>query len=181
MYNNLYNYGINFFAIQEGNLLTEGKLYFLNKPNPNRPIEDKYIAEIEGQRKAFEKEEAVMLFLFDNGVRTYKYLTKEDLEYKDLKKHLKNSPTYEFWKIENRVGYVSYSFELYVDGNGEVKQRKAFVWRFIGFGRSCFAQRQEELKEKVTELIKYYKEDPEKRGFNTYPFYTKHYRPKESK
>ena len=152
--------------------MNEGRLYFLNTPDPNRPIEEKYITEIEGQRKSFVREEDALLYIFDNGVRTYKYLTKEALKYKDFNK----LPTYEFWHIGNRVGYVLYHFEPYVDENNEVKKRKAFVWRFVGFGRSCFSQNREELKEKITKLINHYKEDPEERGFNIYPFYTKHYR-----
>ena len=61
-----------------------------------------------------------MLFLFDNGVRSYKYLTKEVSEYKDITK----VPTYDFWHIENKVGYVLYGFESYVDENNEVKKEK---------------------------------------------------------
>lgn len=152
--------------------MTEGRLYFLNKPDPDRPIEEKYVIEIKDQRKSFIHQDDAMMFLFDNGIRNYKYLTKEVSEYKDITK----VPTYEFWQIENRVGYVLYDFEVYVDENNEMKKRKAFVWRFVGFGRSCFAKTKNELKEKVLSLINHYSEDPEERGYNTYPFYTRYYR-----
>jgi DNA polymerase III subunit epsilon len=155
--------------------MSEGRLFFFNKPDPNRPIEDKYVTEIDCQRKSFMEKEAAMLYLFDNGVRTFKYLTKELLEYKDIKK----LPTYEFWHLENRVGYVLYDFEPYVDDNGEVQKRKAFVWRFVGYGRSCFAETKEALKEKVLSLIQHYKADPEDCGHNIYPFYTKYHRPQK--
>jgi hypothetical protein len=152
--------------------LVEGKLYLFNKPDPNRPIETKYVTEIEGQRKYFVHQEDALLYLFDSGVKTYKFLTKEDREYKDLTKLL----TYELWHIKNRIGYVQYDFESYIDEDDEVKRRRAFVWRFVGFGRSCFAKTKEELEEKVLLLINHYNEDPEASGHNTYPYYTRHYR-----
>lgn len=152
--------------------MKEGKLYFLNKPDPTRPIENKYVAEFEDQKKSFIHKEDALLYLFDNNVKTYKYLTKEANEYKDLSK----VPTYELWHIKNRVGYVLYDYEFYEDENKEIKKRRAYVWRFVGFGRSCFAETIEELKEKVSVLINHYQEDPDECGHNVYPFYTKHYR-----
>lgn len=155
--------------------MNEGRLYFFNKPDPDRPIEEKYVTEIEGKRKSFMRQEDAMLYLFDNGVRKYQYLTKEAEEYVDITK----VATYELWYIENRVGYVLYDYEQYVDENNEVKKRRAYVWRFVGFGRSCFAATKEELEEKVLSLIHHYNEDPKEHGHNTYPFYTRHYRYKE--
>ncbi|MGQ4668600.1 hypothetical protein ACUIJN_22735 [Metabacillus halosaccharovorans] len=152
--------------------MTEGRLYFLTKPDPNRPIDHNYVTEIEGKRKYFINKEDALLFLFDNGIQNYNYLTKEASEYKDLKK----VPMYKFWKIQKRVGYVLYDFEPYVDANNEVKKRRAFVWRFVGFGLGCFAETEEELKEKVQTLINHYQEDPENRGYNKYPFYTRYFR-----
>lgn len=152
--------------------MTEGRLFLLNKPDPNRPVEEKYVAEINGERKSFIHQEDAMLYLFDNGIRTYKYLTKEVSEYADLKK----VQTYEFWHIKNRVGYVLFDYEPYVDEDNKVKKRKAYVWRFVGFGRSCFATTEEELKEKVFSLINHYREDPENKGYNRYPFYNRHNR-----
>ncbi|MCM3667911.1 exonuclease domain-containing protein [Mesobacillus maritimus] len=69
-----------------------------------------------------------------------------------------------------------YDYEPYVDGKNEVKKRRAYVWRFVGFGRSCFAPSKEELKKKVQELIDGYKEDSEGYGYNAYPYYTRYYR-----
>lgn len=153
-----------------------GSLYFLNKIDPNRPIEEKYIAEIGTERKSFVQKEDAMLYLFDNGVRTYQYLTKEASEYKEISK----VPRYEFWHIENRVGYVFYDYEHYIDENDVIKKRRAFVWRFVGFGRSCFASTKEELEEKVRLLILEYKADPEEHGYNIYPFYTRYFRENSS-
>ncbi|MFE0507142.1 hypothetical protein ACWF7H_20235 [Peribacillus butanolivorans] len=152
--------------------MTKGRIYFFNTLDPNRPIEEKYIAEVDGKRMSFVHEEEALLFLFDNGVKMYKYLTKEAKEYVNLK----TLPTYEFWHIENRVGHILHGFESYIDDQNIPQKRKAFVWRFVGFGRSCFAPTQEELKEKVTKLIYEYQEDVEERGYNTYPFYTRYYR-----
>jgi hypothetical protein len=152
--------------------LAEGRLYFFNKPDPNRPVDENYVAEIDGKRKSFVRKEEAMLFLFDNGIRSYKNLTKEEKDYKNFAQ----VPTCEFWHIENRVGYVLNDYEQYVDENDEVQKRRAFVWRFVGFGRSCFAPTKEELEEKVQSLIQQYKEDPKEQGFNTYPYYTRYYR-----
>lgn len=152
--------------------MTEGKLYFLNKSDPNRPIELKYLAEFDDTQKWFEKEEDALIFLFDNGVRKYRYLTKELLDYKNLK----GIQTFELWHLENRVGYVSYGYDSYYDKNDKMLQKRAYIWRFIGFGRSCFAETPEELKYKVICLINHYNEDPEECGHNTYPFYTQYYR-----
>src|SRR5690606_9613829 len=104
--------------------------------------------------------------------KNFRRLTKEIYEYKDSTK----LPIYEIWHIENRVGYVLYDYEPYLDENNNVKKRRAYVWRFIGFGRSCFAKTQEELKEKVLKLIHQYNNEPDEYGYNLYPYYTKHYR-----
>lgn len=152
--------------------MTEGLLYFFAKPDPNRPIEEKYITEIDGNRKGFVNQENALLYLFDNGVRSYKYLTKEIAEYIDISK----VKTFELWQIKNRVGYVLNDYEPYINENGEVKKRKAYVWRFIGFGRSCFSKTKNELKEKVLAQIIEDSEDKEGRGYNIYPFYSRHYR-----
>lgn len=77
-----------------------GRLYYFTKPDPDRPIDENYITEINGERKSFSRKEDAMVFLFDNGVRSYKYLTKEEKDYLGFDK----LPTYEFWQIENRVG-----------------------------------------------------------------------------
>ncbi|MEH7249254.1 hypothetical protein V7114_21060 [Neobacillus niacini] len=122
--------------------------------------------------KSFINKEDAMIYLFDHGVRTFKYLTKALSEYKDYRK----LPIYEFWHLDNRVGYILYDFEQYVDENDEIKKRKAYVWRFVGFGRSCFAPTRKELGAKVLNLILQYRADPEECGRNTYPFYTKYYR-----
>jgi DNA polymerase-3 subunit epsilon len=153
--------------------MSEGRLYFFNKPYPGRPIEDKYIAEIDGLREFFMRKEDALLYLFDQGVKQFQYLTKELPEYINTK----NLLTYEFWQLENRVGYVQHDYERYVDQNDEVQKRKAFVWRFVGFGRSTFAPTHEKLKEKVLALIHHYNGDPDECGHNTYPFYIRHYRP----
>ena len=152
--------------------LIEGRIYYLNTPDPYRPLEEKYIAEVDGHRKSFALEEDALLYIYDSGVRTFKYLTKDALKYMNLNK----LPTYEFWHIENRVGYVLNDFQLYIDENNEVKKKRAFVWRFVGFGRSCFADNQEELRRKVNKWIKHYQEDPVNYGYNNYPYYTKCYR-----
>lgn len=148
------------------------RLYFLIKPDPNHPIEQRYMVELNETRKSFYNKEDALLYLFDNGIRTFQYLTKELAEYKNVDKQ----PLYEFWHLENRVGYVLYDYEQYPDENGQLRKRKAFVWRFVGFGRSCFAETREELRLKVLSLINEYREDNEGRGFNIYPAYTKHYR-----
>ena len=152
--------------------MKEGKLYFINKTDPNRPIEEKFITEIDGVRKSFIDQDNAMLYLFDEGVRKFNYLTKEIYEYKDPT----NFISYEIWHIENRIGYILYDYQLYVDENKKVKKRKSYIWRFIGYGRSCFAQSKEELREKVISTIKTYNEDAEGRGYTAYPFYTKFYR-----
>lgn len=110
--------------------------------------------------------------MFDKGVRTFNFYTKEISEYKKLDNILR----YEIWQIEDRIGYVLYDYEPYVDVQGNFKKRKAYVWRFVGFGRSCFAPTREELKEKVKEQIQYQKEDPKGFGLSTHPCYTKYYR-----
>lgn len=153
--------------------MSEGKLYFLNKPDHNRPIELKYLVELNEIQMWFEKEEDAQIFLFDNGVRKYKYLTKELSEYK---KGLKNLQTFELWHLENRVGYVTYGFNNYYDENDKPQQKRAYIWRFIGYGRSCFAETHEELKDKVLSLINHYNEDPEECGHNIYPYYSRYYR-----
>lgn len=156
--------------------MIEGRLLFLNKVDPNHPIEEKYIAEIATKRKSFMQKEDAMLYLFDNGVRRYQFLTKESSEYKDISK----VPQYEFWYIDNRVGYVLYDYEHYIDENDVVKKRRAYVWRFVGFGRSCFASTKEELEERVKLLTLEHKADPKEHGYNTYPFYTRYYRENSS-
>lgn len=81
-------------------IVTEGRLYFLNKLDPNRPIEEKYVTEINGNRESFINQDDALLFLFDNGIKNYKYLTKEVSEYKNLD----NLLSYELWQLRNRVG-----------------------------------------------------------------------------
>ena len=152
----------------------EGILYFLTKPDPNRPIENKYVTEIDGERKSFMDKDDAFLYLFDNGVNKFKYLTKELYEYKNADKTI----SYEFMQIENRVGYVIYDFERYIDENNKVQKRKAYVWRFIGFGRSCFGNSKDELKLKVVKLLEQYKLEGDDKGYYKYPFYTRHYREK---
>jgi len=152
--------------------MTIGLLFYFTKPDPLRPIEEKYVTEIEGERKSFVREQDAMLFLFDNGIRKFRRLTKELTEYKDSSK----LPIYEFWQIKNRVGYVLYEYEPYIDENEEVKRRRAYSWRFIGFGRYCFAPTKEELEEKVKQLIHKYINEPPERGLLTYPYYTQCYR-----
>src|SRR5690625_4407788 len=116
--------------------MTVGLLFHFTKPDPLRPMEEKYVTDINGKRESFVKEQDAMLYLFDQGIRKFHHLTKELTEYKDSSK----LPLYEFWHIENRVGYVLHEYELYVDENNEVKRRRAYSFRFIGFGRSCFAE-----------------------------------------
>jgi hypothetical protein len=152
--------------------MSEGILYIFNKPDLNRPIEEKFVAEINGKRTSFVNEDDAKIFLFDNGVKSFRFLTKEVHEYKDFSK----VPVYEFLKLKNRVGYVTYGYEPYVDNDGKVKRRKAYIWRFIGFGRYCFAKTMEELQEMVLDLINYYQEDPRERGFNIQPAYTRYNR-----
>lgn len=152
--------------------MKEGRLYFINTPDPNRSVELKYLSEFSENKKWFENQEDALIYLFDNGIRKYTYLTKELSKYKSSE----NLLTYELWHLENRVGYVTYGDEQYYDENKQLKKRKSYIWRFIGHGRSCFAETQEELKDKVLSLIHHYKEDPEACGYNTYPYYTRYYR-----
>ena len=152
--------------------MTEGRLYFLNKLDPNRPIEEKYVTEINGNRESFINQDDALLFLFDNGIKNYKYLTKEVSEYKNLD----NLLSYELWQLRNRVGYVLYELESYVNQEDVIQKRKAYIWRFVGFGRSCFAETKEELKEKVIALIDFYNEDPKDYGHSKYPYYTQYTR-----
>lgn len=152
--------------------MSEGIIYFFSKPDPNRPIEEQYVAEINNERVSFIHEAEAMLYLFDNGISTFKRLTKETHEYIDISK----IPTYEFWHVKHRVGYVTYGYEPYIDENDVVKKRQAFVWRFIGFGRYCFAKTEIELKENVLNLINHYNNMPEELGYNSYPYYTRYYR-----
>lgn len=152
--------------------MPEGFLYYFTHPDPLRPVEEQYITEISGKRKSFVHEDDAMLHLFDSGIKNFKRLTKEVREYKKITQ----VPLFEFMHVENRIGYVLYGHEPYIDESGNVKRRRAFVWRFIGFGRSCFAQDKEELKETVSSLINKYNNEPEELGYKTYPYYTKHYR-----
>lgn len=156
--------------------MTVGLLFYFTKPDPLRPIEEKYVTDINGERKSFVKEQDAMLYLFDQGIRKFHRLTKELTEYKDSSK----LPSYEFWHIDNRVGYVLYEYELYMEGD-EVKRRKAYSWRFVGFGRPCFAPTKEELFLKVKSLIQEYKNEPAEKGYYTYPYYTQYYREQEYK
>lgn len=153
--------------------MSEGRLYFLNKPYPGRPVEERYFTKINSLKEFFVTKEDALLHLFDQGIRNFQYLTKEISDYKNTQ----NILTYELWHVENRVGYVQYDYERYEVECGEVKKRRAFVWRFVGFGRTLFALSKEELKEKVRELIQHYNEDLDERGYNKYPFYTRHNRP----
>ncbi|NLP50247.1 hypothetical protein [Bacillus sp. RO1] len=155
--------------------MKEAKLYFFDYPDPNRPIECKYITSIDGINNYHEKKEDALLYLFDKGVTAYQFLTKKEENYKKNAKIL----TYELLQIENRVGYLIYDFQPYVDENDTVKKRKAFVWRFIGFGRSCFAPTKEEIVELVKKQIEEYQNDTDNRGYNTYPYYTRHFRAKK--
>ncbi|MEH7136984.1 hypothetical protein, partial [Priestia megaterium] len=134
---------------------------------------DRYLAEVNRNiKKTFIYEEDALLFLFDNGIRYFQRFTKDILEYKNTK----NIPTYELCHLNNRVGYISYGNQSYINETGKLEKRKAYIWRFIGYGRSCFAPTREELEDKVTSLIQQYKEDREGKGFNIYPFYTRHCR-----
>jgi len=151
--------------------MTIGLLFYFTKPEPLRPIEEKYVTDINGKRESFVKEQDAMLYLFDQGIRKFHHLTKELTEYKDSSK----LPLYEFWHIENRVGYVLYENEFYLEDD-EVKRRKAYSWRFIGFGRPCFAQTKEELFIKVNSIIQEQKNAPTEKGYYTYPYYTQYYR-----
>ncbi len=153
----------------------DGVFYFFNYIEPGRPVEENSVVEIEGvlnNRKSFLREDDALIYLFDSGAKTYKYLTKEIGKYKNTK----NLFTYEFWHINNRVGYVKHDYEHYVDENGTVQKKRAFVFRFVGFGRRCFAETKEELKDKVLAVITEYNTDRKQRGYNTYPYYTRYYR-----
>ncbi len=161
-----------FLFCKGGVYLSKGILYYFKKPDPNRPIGENYVTEINNFRKSLVKEEDAMLYLFDNKVKFFHRLTKELQDYKNQT----NLPLFEFWQIKNRVGYVLYDYEHYINELGEVKKRSAYVWRFIGFGSSCFASSKEELKKKVLLLIKEYCNDIEGRGYNAYPYYTKYFR-----
>lgn len=152
--------------------MTEGILYYFTKPDLNRPIEEQYVAEIDGVKKSFVNQEDAILYLFDNGVNKFKRLTKELHEYKNPN----NLPTYELWHIENRVGYVLHGHESYVNENNKIKKRKAYIWRFVGFGQSCFAKTEDKLKEKVKRLIQRYEKKPKEFGYNTYPYFTQYFR-----
>lgn len=163
---------MSFVLLFGGESMTIGLLFYFTAPDPLRPIEEKYVTEINGKRNSFISEEDAMLYLFDSGIKNFYRLTKELTEYKDPSK----LPLYEFWHIENRVGYVLHEYELYVDENDEVKRRKAYSFRFVGFGRSCFAKTKEELEIKVRELINEYNNAPEEKGYHTYPYYTQYYR-----
>lgn len=150
-----------------------GRLYFLNNDSPDRPTEEKYVVDIEGlERKSFIFKKDAMIFMFDNGITTFHYLTKEISEYINTG----SIRQFELWHIENRVGYVIYDNEAYVDENDKVKHRKSYIWRFIGFGKPCFAENQELLKEKVKLLIAEHKKDKYNLGLNEYPYFTKYHR-----
>lgn len=155
--------------------MKEGKLYFFDYPDPHRPIECKYVTSIDGINNYHVKKEDALLYFFDKGVTTYQFLTKKEENYKKNAKIM----TYELVQIENRVGTLLYDYEHYVDENNNVKKRKAFVWRFVGFGRSCFAPTKEELIDLVRKQIHEYQNDSDGRGYNTYPYYTRHFRPKK--
>jgi len=152
--------------------MSKGLLFYFTNPDPLRPVEEKYVTEIDGERKSFLHQEDAMLYLFDNGITNFHRLTKELSEYKDSSK----LPLYEFWQIQNGVGYVLHEYEQYMDENKEVKRRRAYSFRFIGFGRSCFAATKEDLQEIVKQLIHDYNEAPMEKGYLIYPYYTKYYR-----
>lgn len=129
--------------------------------------------EIEGiETKSFINKDEALLYLFDNGVKTYQYYTKLISEYTNTKQ----IPIYELWHIGNRIGYVLDDYEPYIDESNAVQYRKSFVWRFVGYGMPCFAADKETLAENVLKLIDYHKNDPEDRGLNEYPYFTKCYR-----
>lgn len=77
--------------------MSKGILYFFTKPDPYRPIEEQYVTEINGERKSFIHQDDTMLYLFDNGIKTFRRLTKEIHEYKDITK----VPIYEFMHVAN--------------------------------------------------------------------------------
>lgn len=158
-----------------GLMQVTGKLYFLNYSEVGRPIEENYVVEIDddhSSRKSFAEKAEALIYLFDNDVKTYKFLTKEISQYSSIK----NLLNFEFWHLKNRIGYVTYDYEQYVDESRKVQKRRAYIFRFVGFGRSCFAETKEQLKEKVLAIISEYKKDPEGKGCNTYPYYTKYNR-----
>lgn len=151
----------------------QANLFYFSKPSPSRPAENKYVVEIEGMdSKSFSDKNVAILFMFDKGVNSYKYYTKEISAYKNLKQ----VPTIEIWQVGHRIGTVTYGDEFYTDENNEVKKRKSFVWRFVGFGKPCFAPTTEELREKVWETINRHLLDPDERGLNKYPYFTQFYR-----
>lgn len=152
--------------------MNQGILFYFTKPSPNRPIDEQYVAEIKGERTSFVHQNDAMLYLFDNGVRKFRRLTKEVKGYKNIK----NIPFFEFWHIQNRVGYLVHGYQRYIDENDKVKQKRAYVWSFVGFGRVCFAETKEELKSKVLERIEEYRKIPPVKGYNTYPYFTRYYR-----
>lgn len=69
----------------------------------------------------FHLREDALIFLFDNGVKEYQFLTKKLLDYKSLR----NIQTYQLWHLENQVGYVIHGLENYVDKNGRSDTKKS--------------------------------------------------------
>lgn len=156
--------------------MAEGILFYFTKPDINRPIEEQYVTEIRSERKSFVHQEDAMLYLFDNGVRKFNRLTKELHEYKDIR----TLPVFEFIQVENRVGYVVRDYLPQLDKNNEIINKRVFIWRFIGFGRTCTADTKDELMEQVNQAINEYNNAPEELGCNSYPYYTKNYRNNDS-
>lgn len=153
--------------------LKHGKLFYFTNPHPDLPIDERYVAETDtGIKESFVHKNDALLFLFDHGVRSYQSFTKEISVYKNLK----NIPIYELWHLENRIGYVLFGFESYIDSEGNINKRKSYIWRFVGHGRSCFAPTREELTQKILDEIHKHVADPEERGYNIYPYYTRYYR-----
>lgn len=158
--------------MKEGINLVDGKLFYFTKPDINRPVEEQYVIEINDARKSFVHKEDAMLYLFDKGVKTFYRLTKELTEYANIKQLL----IFEFHQIENRIGYVVRDYLPQLNEDNEVKNIRVYIWRFVGFGRSCIADSMEELMEMVPQTIHEYNNQPEERGYNSYPFYTRYYR-----
>ena len=149
-----------------------GRIYSLNRIYLGVPVECKYAAEIEGERQYFVNKEDALLYLYDHDISVFQFLMKEVSKYTNIT----SIPHYEFWHIKNRIGYVVHDNEYYNTVDNITKKQRAYVWRFVGYGRSLYASTKDELKEKVIEQIHQYSEDVNQRGYNIYPFYTRYNR-----
>ena len=148
----------------------------LQKDN-NIAIENKYAIYSDGNNaKYFTEQDDAIIYAFDERYNHISLLSKPIKDYKIDKNGEPVLPKpQELLQIGNRVGRVYHDF-LDFEKNGASVREKQHIWRFVGHGYPCWADTKDELMTKVRLAVETFMIDAEKRGYNTYPYYTRYYR-----